>query len=221
MIERKNNLIKIMDVPYFQQTSFYTCGPAALMMVMKYWNSSFELSKKNEYDVWKQSNPFVFFGGTLQYGLSKAASIRGFSSIIYQKGKLSDYYHFPFVIGCIEWILLRNAHQAHTRIYYLKEIFDVLYFALEKNIPPIVFLNLKSISGENVFHWVVVTGIKDGKIYVNDPYVPQGTDTHIKKGFPIDIEIFHQAMETHIGRRFRLPPCVLLVQKKVKNLPFS
>ena len=73
---RMNDLnanLPILDVPYFQLTRFSTCGPAALMMVLKYWDKSFELSKGVEFQMWIKSNPFVFFGGTLQFGLAKTA----------------------------------------------------------------------------------------------------------------------------------------------------
>ena len=42
------NNLPILDVPYFQQTRISTCGPAALMMVMKYWDNSFEFSRRIE-----------------------------------------------------------------------------------------------------------------------------------------------------------------------------
>ena len=81
-----------LDVPYYNQTRFYTCGPAALMMVMKYWDNTIELSRKTEYKLWMMSNPFVFFGGTLQFGLAKTAVHIGFKAKIYQKARFSEYH---------------------------------------------------------------------------------------------------------------------------------
>ena len=33
-------------------------------------------------------------------------------------------------------------------------------------------MNLRPILGENVFHWIVVTGLDEQNVYMNDPYVP-------------------------------------------------
>ena len=87
-----NISLPILDVPYFQQTHYYTCGPAALMMVIKYWDNSFELSKRTEFQLWKKSNPIVFLGGTLQFGLAKTAVEMGFKAKIYQNARFSEYY---------------------------------------------------------------------------------------------------------------------------------
>ena len=81
MNNEKNNSF-LLDVPYYKQSRQYTCGPAALMMVMKYWDKKIEFSKSIEFDIWLKSNPLIFLGGTLQYGLSKAAMIKPSKSIL-------------------------------------------------------------------------------------------------------------------------------------------
>ena len=53
-----NNLNLILDVPYFEQSRAGTCGPAALMMVMKFWNDSIMLTKEleNQFPIRKRFN---------------------------------------------------------------------------------------------------------------------------------------------------------------------
>lgn len=213
---RMNDLnanLPILDVPYFQQTRFSTCGPAALMMVMKYWDKSFELSKGVEFQMWIKSNPFVFFGGTLQFGLAKTALKMGFKAEIYQKARLSEHHstlsRLPFFLENI----FSLGRRTKVPIHYGKEILEVIHEALTRKIPPIVFLNLKPILGENVFHWLVVTGMDGQKVYVNDPYIPRGFTSKTKKGYPIDLEIFQKAIATDLDGNLRLPPCVVLVYK--------
>jgi ABC-type bacteriocin/lantibiotic exporter with double-glycine peptidase domain len=207
------NLPKL-DVPYFQQTRFSTCGPAALMMVIKYWDKSFELSKAVEFKLWTKSNPFIFFGGTLQFGLAKTALKMGFKAKIYQKASLSEYNSvYSRLLSFWEYLFSRSDHRAKTPIYYGREVLDVVNEALMHSIPPIVFLNLKPILGENVLHWLVVTGIDNQNIYVNDPYIPLNTNLKTKKGYPIELKIFKKAIATDSVGELHLPPCTILVYK--------
>ena len=54
------------------------------------WDKSFKLSKAVEFKFWIKSNPFIFFGGTLQYGLARTALKMGFKAEIYQRARISE-----------------------------------------------------------------------------------------------------------------------------------
>ncbi len=206
--------LAFLDVPYFQQTRTATCGPACLMMVMKYWDPSIELSRRFEFQLWKKSYSFFLFGGTFQFGLAETAAKLGFKIEIYQKTKFSDAYpNFPQLATLIENIVSYNTSRLKIPIQHGKDTIAVISDSLHKKIPPIVFVNLKPILGENVFHWVVVTGLDEQNVYLNDPYVPLGFPLKIKKGYPVALDIFHEAMATETGRNLRLPSCVVLVYK--------
>jgi len=205
------NLLRL-DVPYFQQTRTATCGPACLMMVMKYWNPSLEFSRRYEFQLWKKSYSLFLFGGTYQFGLAAAATKLGFKTEIYQKMPFSDNYpRFPQLANLIESIVSNKSRRLHIPIRYAQENLAVISDSLQQSIPAIVFINLQPILGENVFHWVVVTGLDEQNVYINDPYVPRGFAGKQKKNYPIALNVFSQAMRTEVGRNLRLPPCIVLV----------
>lgn len=207
--------LPILDVPYYQQTFLSTCGSAALMMVMKYWDNRFEFSKRVEFQLWRKSNPFAFFGGTLQFGLAKASVEMGFKAEIFQKAKFSEYHPaFSGLCGFWENVIALDARRARVPVYYGREVLDVIREALLRRIPPIVFLRLDEIlSGENVLHWLVVTGMDEENVYVNDPYVPEDFPLRKKKGYPIDLDSFRRAIATDSYGSFRLPPCAISIHK--------
>jgi predicted double-glycine peptidase len=205
--------LPLLDVPYFQQTRTATCGPACLMMVMKYWDPSLEFSRKMEFYLWKKSYSLFMFGGTFQYGLAVAATTLGYTTEIYQKTRFSDGYpKYPELATLIERMVSHKALRLHISIQYGYENINVINDALHKNIPPIVFINLFPILGENVFHWIVVSGIDEKMVYVNDPYVPGGFSEKQKKEYPVPIDVFSEVMATQTGRNLRLPPCVVLIK---------
>jgi len=213
MVNLKEKNITI-DVPYFQQTRYSTCGAASLMMVMKYWDNTFELSRRNEFFLWMKSNPFIFLGGTLQFGLAKTALKIGCKTQIYQKSKFSKIYpNKRKFIDFYEWVASFGARHNKVPIYYHKNILDEIFKSIEEKIPPIVFLNLEPIVGENVLHWLVVTGFDGENVYVNDPYVPYGSSIDIKKDFLVKLDVFKRAISTDKTNGLRLPPCIVKVFK--------
>ncbi|MCJ2512829.1 MAG: peptidase C39 family protein [Candidatus Thermoplasmatota archaeon] len=201
-----------INVPYFQQTRYSTCGVASLMMVMKYWDNSIKLSRNEEFFLWMKSNPFIFLGGTLQFGLAKTALKYGFKVHIYQKSKFSNIYPNKHkLIDFYEWVASYGARHKKIPIQYNKNILEEIFISITENIPPIVFINLKPIIGENVLHWLVVTGINKEKIYVNDPYIPYGSSVNQKKNIIIELDIFKKAIATDKSNGLRLPPCIIKI----------
>jgi predicted double-glycine peptidase len=205
--------LPLLDVPYFQQTRTATCGPACLMMVMKYWDPSLEFSRKMEFYLWKKSYSLFMFGGTFQYGLAVAATTLGYTTEIYQKTRFSDGYpKYPELATLIERMVSHKALRLHIPIQYGHENIRVVDDALRQKIPPIVFINLLPLLDENVFHWVVVTGLDEQMVYINDPYIPREFSGTQKKNHPVPRDVFSKALATQTGKTLRLPSCVVLIR---------
>ena len=206
-----------LDVPYYQQTHFATCGPAALMMVMKYWDSSIEFSREMEFDLWRITRSFIFKGATFQFGLANSANRLGFDTIIHQKAKISsNKTSWKSIFYLFELFMSFKTRILKIPIIYGKKGMDIIIEALEKKIPPLVFISLGPISGENIFHWIVVTGIHEDNIIFNDPDISEKSrkDVKVKK------EIFEKAIATDVFSNitfpfsiFRFPPAIVLVYK--------
>jgi ABC-type bacteriocin/lantibiotic exporter with double-glycine peptidase domain len=206
-----------LDVPYYQQTHFATCGPAALMMVIKYWDRSIKLSYEMEFYIWKNTKSFIFKGATFQFGLANTAKKLGFTTLIYQKAKISSYKKpWKSIFDVFEFFISFNTRISKIPIYYGKNSMDIIIEALEKKIPPLVLINLEPISGENIFHWIVVTGINKDNVIFNDPDISEKPrkDVQVKK------EIFEKSIATDDFSNitfpfsmFRFPPAIVLVYK--------
>jgi ABC-type bacteriocin/lantibiotic exporter with double-glycine peptidase domain len=193
-----------LNVPYFQQTRHATCGPAALMMILKYYTPTFELTRKNETHLWRHSRSLLLFGATLQYRLAILAQHNGFHTHIYQQTHATT---------TLEKILSQPAKKAHIPITYTPDITKIIPDSLKNKTPPLILLNLQPINNENVYHWLVVTGIDNTHIYVNDPYIPQYSSTHQKKDYPIPHTKFHKALNYPQTGFFHLPSAALLINK--------
>lgn len=194
----------ILNVPYFQQTRHATCGPAALMMILKYYDPTYTLTQTTETHLWRQSRSRLLFGATLQYRLATLAKKQGYISEIYQQTKTKSIR---------ENFLSQPAKKAQIPITYTPDITMILSTALQKKIPPLILLNLHPIIGENVYHWVVVTGKDTHYIFVNDPYIPKHQKITEKKDVPITHNTFHQAVNYPQTGIFHFPSAAILIHK--------
>ena len=117
----------------------------------------------------------------------------GFNTVIYQNAKISSYKKsWKSIFDVFEFFISFNTRISKIPIYYGKKGMDIIIEALEKKIPPLVLINLEPISGENIFHWIVVTGINKDNIIFNDPDISEKPrkDVQVKK------EIFEKSIAT-------------------------
>ncbi len=169
-----------LKVPYYAQTLEFTCGPACLMMAMKYFEPAFEMSRISELNIWKEST-LVFMtsgiGGTGPFGLVCAAEWRGFKSALYLSRD-----HNPFtssvkkefkkqVIKLITHDMRDRALKLGVKIVYRNFSLENLVEELQRGYVPIVLVSTYRLHGDRAPHWVVVTGFDREYIYLHDPYI--------------------------------------------------
>src|SRR5919108_3699230 len=84
-----------LTVPYYAQTLEFTCGPACLMMAMKYHNPPLVLDRSLELWLWKEATQIFMpsgLGGCGPFGLAVAAQRRG-----YQEKVILSEHQTPFL----------------------------------------------------------------------------------------------------------------------------
>ena len=168
-------------VPYYSQTTEFTCGPSALLMAMKTLDSRVDLSRTHELLVWREANT-VFMGGPGQAGcgatgLALAAHRRGFDVEVWvnHKGTLLDTRPKQ-KDGVKVMSLMQQADlQAMKRLRIPYRIgarsIDELRGDLADGAVPVVLVNMHYIHQDPTSHWIVVTGIDDETVTVNDPWI--------------------------------------------------
>jgi hypothetical protein len=84
-------------LPYYNQSTDFTCGPSSLMMAMTALDKSQPIDRAHELQLWREANT-VFMGkghpGSSPYGLALAGWRRGFTVTLWlsQRGRfVLDY----------------------------------------------------------------------------------------------------------------------------------
>ena len=210
-----NHIVRL-SVPFYRQTSEFTCGPACLMMAMKFFNPNLRLARGLELDIWREANLLESYG-TSKEGLALAAARRGFE--VYTMGKSLRHSFVDVIRDKIPSVdnkvleLLYNDTRRKFRAMGLKHItqsisLSAIKSTLRKSHVPILFTST-ALFGEKedpLPHWVVVTGYGEKDWYLNNPL---GTST--------SNESQSQAATEQLGLSGRTLCCSGLWRKRFKE----
>src|SRR5665647_197641 len=158
-----------LEIPFYRQHYDFTCGPASLMMAMKYLDNDLRLGKDLEIDLWREGN-LVALLGTSRYGLGYSAAVHGFSArVTSNTGGLDFVDKFDPPLNEPDMEMLKDLfyeRKARCRKLGVRERLEIitgktLRTVLFSNHVPLIVTNSLFFSKENLPHWVTVTGIDD------------------------------------------------------------
>jgi hypothetical protein len=167
-----------LDIPFYRQHYDFTCGPASLMMAMKYLDRDLRLKKDLEIDLWREGT-LVFVCGTSRYGLAYSAAVRGFSARVTSNTGMIDFVErFIPPLADSDMDLLRDQfyeRRARCRKLCVRERLETITAktirdALFLDHVPLIITNTLFSDHEDLPHWVAVTGMDDKWMYFNNPF---------------------------------------------------
>jgi ribosomal protein S18 acetylase RimI-like enzyme len=202
---------KEAKVPWYRQTTSFTCGPASLMMAMAGLDHTVRLDQNLELDLWREATTIFMtsgHGGCHPMGLALAANKRG-----YKVEVIMSHTGTPFLEG------VRSAHK--------KEILEVVHqqflrrtrkagIAIQREavtVPKIekwlaggyavlVLISSYRMNGDKAPHWVVVTAGDELCLYLHDPDTDKVTLSELDcQHIPVAKEDFAK-MTSYGGSRF-------------------
>jgi ribosomal protein S18 acetylase RimI-like enzyme/predicted double-glycine peptidase len=175
----------LLEVPFYAQTLDFTCGPACLMMAMRYLGYNKKMTRVFETKLWREATTIFMMsghGGCSAEGLAVAALERGFGAKVYTKDKSIPFIDSVRAKSKKEIITL--SHQEFTRdlqklggetrvgnftdAHVMKEI--------SKGHLPLVLVSTYHQNRKKEPHWVVISGFDDEHLYLHDPWIPKGLE---------------------------------------------
>ena len=168
-------------VAYYNQTTDFTCGPSALLMAMKTLDSRIDFSRTHELLLWREANT-VYMGGPGHAGcgatgLALAAHRRGFDVEVWVNHKGTLLGSRPKdkdrakVMGLLQQADLGEMKRLKIPYRIGARSIDELRGDIADGALPVVLVNMNYIHKDPTAHWVVVTGVDDEAVTVNDPWI--------------------------------------------------
>jgi hypothetical protein len=213
------------NVPYYEQSSDFTCGPACVLMVMKHFEPMLEIDRHLEFEVWRQCN-MIGIRGADPYGLSVPLIDAGYEvRLLTQRRKVIESAQWRrrlarrFSSEEVDLSLFgmkQNQLRALTRrlkVTFKRPIVNDIIRGLREGFVPICLVHMGVVHSLNIPHWVVVTDADVELVRFNDPYPPKG-----RKGISLSHAKFQKILDD-IGTRIGLSPSVLFVrrQRQLRN----
>ncbi|WP_455376696.1 GNAT family N-acetyltransferase/peptidase C39 family protein [Kaarinaea lacus] len=167
--------------PYYEQSTDFTCGPAALMMAMKTLDPTYEMNRQEELQIWREATTIFMtsgHGGCSPYGLALSAWDRGFGVELYV-----NQVEPPFidsvrdqdkkdVITLVHEEFMKRIQTTNIKIH-LKDISpEELQAILKSGYAVIVLISTWQLNRNKAPHWVFIANADEKFVYVNDPDIP-------------------------------------------------
>lgn len=207
-------------VPYYQQSSEFSCGPACVLMVMKHFEPRLELGRSLEFEIWRQCN-MIGIKGADAYGLSVPLIDAGYEvRLLTQRRRVIDPAPWKrrllrlFSAEDIQLSLFgmkqnqKRALRRHLQVTFKRPIVGDIVRGVREGFVPIALVHMGVVHSLNIPHWVVVTDADKTSVVFNDPYPPKG-----RKGLRLPHTKFQKILDD-IGIRIGLSPSILFVRRK-------
>ena len=203
-------LAVLLKVPFYAQSLDFTCGPASLMMAMRYLGSDMRMTQGLETKLWREATTIFMMsghGGCSAEGLAVAALRRGFEVTLYK----SDH-QIPFIDSVRskdkkEVIQLNHEIFVNeiktlggtTRVGKFSDT-DVVDL-IQAGSLPLVLVSSMRFYDKKVPHWVVVSGFDDEHLYLHDPWIPKGLERADSLHLPLRRKDFFKVTQFGKGRQ--------------------
>lgn len=179
------------QIPWYQQSMDFSCGPAALLMAMASLNKDIKPSLEQELDIWREATTIFMtsgHGGCHPIGLALAAQKRGVQAQVYlnqSKPLFLDSVRNPLkkdIMSVADTQFRTRAKELGVSVKKKEVHQKNIETWLHKGASIIILISTYRLDGKKSPHWVTVSGIDDQCLYVHDP------DPIDEKYLPIDCQ---------------------------------
>ena len=207
-IQKKSTKSSI-KVPYYQQTTEFTCGPASLMMAMKALNKSSRFTQSEELNLWREATTIFMtsgHGGCGPHGLALAAFRRNFKSEIYLNSKASLFLQGvrspekKQIMQIVQTEFERQIAKKPIKIYYDNFSWTTINKILANKGIPLVLISAYRLTQTKSPHWIVITGIEKDFIYFHDPEIDKNEKPIDNMDIPVRKDEFEQMAKFGSGQ---------------------
>lgn len=207
-------------MPYYAQTSEFSCGPACVLMILKYFDPGLKINRSLEFEVWRQCN-MIGVKGADPFGLSVPLLDHDYNLYLLTqarktvdpdlwKSKWREHVTImPADVDLAVFGVKENKKRALERglnAAYGKVTVHRIAKHFQEGFIPLALVHMGVVHQLDIPHWVVVTYVGDSHVTFNDPCLPKGG-----KDIRVNRDEF-QKMLGDVGPQNGLSPSVIFIR---------
>ena len=187
-------------VPYYNQTTPFTCGPASLLMAMGALGNS-SADQREELRIWREATTVYMtsgHGGCGPHGLALAAHRRGFGvemflnddGVLFLDGVRDESK--KQVLGVVHEDYREQVVSAGIPVHHKPLTVQAMARGLSEHKVPVVLISSWQLTREKAPHWVVVAAMDEDFVYIHDPEIKWDREESVtdRQNLPIDRAAF-------------------------------
>ncbi len=199
-------------VPFYEQTTEFTCGPCCLLMAKAHFEPGFEPTPVLEIRLWREATTVFMMsgpGGCEPFGLAVAAREHGLSAEIlvsfhgalFLQSVRSEAKRRVMELAQVDF--RTRAEQLGIPVDYRSFGLDDVRAALAGGRLVVVLISGFVMFGKKVPHWVLAIGDDGEHIILHDPWVEEahGETKADAYAIPVPYDVFTRMAQ--FGRRLR------------------
>lgn len=190
-------------VPYYQQTTDFTCGAACLMMALHYFKPEIKMTPVLEIRLWRHATTVFMLsgmGGCEPFGLAVEAHRAGLKAEIFVS---DDAFLFlnsvrdpekRKVMELAQTDFRNEAKRLKIPVNNRAFMVNDIRAAIAQGAVVLVLISFYHIFGQKIPHWVLAHGDDGRHILIHDPWVEEeeGETIADTANLPLNYEIFDQ-----------------------------
>lgn len=168
------------QVPYYPQSTEFTCGPAAMMMALASAGASVDFTKRFEIGLWRQATTIFMAtgpGGCEPLGMAVTLAQMGLRTAVYvsRAGPLFlDSLRTTWkqeIMTTVQEDFLEQARSLDIPIHYQPLGLADLKAALKRGATAIILVSAYRMYHERSPHWILAYDCDDQFIFAHDPWI--------------------------------------------------
>lgn len=213
-------------IPYYAQSAEFTCGPACVLMIFKFFTPHLKLNRTLEFEVWRQCN-MIGVRGADPFGMSVPLLDAGYEVHLATqhrrmidpdvwKHRLREHAFTTEEVRLAVFGIAENRKRAMGRgltVEHGQVTVGKVAVSVSKGLIPMALVHMGVVHQLDIPHWVVVADVAADHVVFNDPYPPKGgKNIRVRTGE-------FQKMLDDVGTRIGLSPSVLLIRNRLPKGP--
>ena len=164
--------------PWYQQTTEFSCGPAALMMALSDAGRAVPMTQHSELALWRRATTIFMtsgHGGCHPIGLALAAVDHGAEAEVWLNSPLPLFVEGvrntekKKVLTLVEASFEQEAFERAIPVIYADWKLDAMTAMIDKGYRLLCLISTYAFDRKKAPHWVTITGYDAHNIYLHDP----------------------------------------------------